>query len=156
MRDVIEQSLYLPAPREKVWRAISEPAGLAGWFSSKGIEGEIVPGKDIVFCFEMSPTSAEDGRCRARIVALEPNSRFAYRWFPGSCSVAEITDERSTLVELLLTDEGDGTRITVRESGFASLPAEVGEYAFGQNDEGWAECLASLEKHAEEWNKQTA
>jgi uncharacterized protein YndB with AHSA1/START domain len=152
MQDVIQQSLFLAAPRERVWRAISEPKELAGWFSSLGIEGDLVPGNDIVFCFEMSPSAKEDGRCRARVVALEPNKRFAYRWRPGTCSVAEVTDLTSTLVELILTDEKDGTIITIRESGFASL--SDGETAYGDNNAGWADCLASLEKFAESWTKQ--
>jgi uncharacterized protein YndB with AHSA1/START domain len=148
MKDVIEQSLLLEAPRDRVWSAISEPSGLTGWFCELGVEGEIAEGQDVILCFRMSPSTNEDGRCRAKIVAIEPKTRFAYRWWPGTCSVAEIDDTKSTLVELLLSDKGEGTLVTVRESGFTSLPDDWAGYSYGQNDEGWAECLTMLEKYA--------
>ena len=72
---------------------------------------------------------AEHGASRGRVVAVEPPTRFAYRWAPFKDPGGEEPVEgNSTLVEFTLQPEGDGTRLRVVESGFASL-ATVGRAA---------------------------
>ena len=53
-------------------------------------------------------------------------------------------DAPVTLVEFLLQPVADGTRITLRESGFAALPESVRGTATEENIGGWAEEMDHL------------
>jgi uncharacterized protein YndB with AHSA1/START domain len=85
-----------------------------------------------------------------RVEKLEPPTYLAYRWasaFPGQ----ELRDDNSTLVEFTLAAEGDKTRLSVVESGFASLVAslEVRDQAVKDNSGGWPVELEALKQRAE-------
>lgn len=85
---------------------------------------------------------------RARHVhAVVETKIFAYRW----CLDADtpVTDGASTLVTFTLTPNGDATRLTVTESGFADLPAEVREQRYQENTQGWDGGLPELVTFAE-------
>ena len=70
---------------------------------------------------------AEYGTSHGRVVAVEPRTRFSYRWAPFKEPAGEEPVEgNSTLVEFTLAPEGDGTRLRVVESGFASLATSGG------------------------------
>lgn len=129
MSDIIERTLELQASPGEVWRALTEPAGLAGWFSDraevhlKGDEG----------CFEWD----EHGRYAMRIEACEPMTRFAWRWArdPG----VPLEQSPSTLVEWSLTPREDGgTTLFLRESGFKRDEDRQ------QNEGGWTAELGEL------------
>ena len=49
-----------------------------------------------------------------------------------------------TLVEFILDESATGTRLTLVESGFAALPAEMRARAFADNSGGWDSELAEL------------
>ena len=53
-------------------------------------------------------------------------------------------DPRRTYVEFTLEPYDAGTRLTVVESGFAQLPDDAHQKAFGGNTEGWANELGEL------------
>ena len=53
-------------------------------------------------------------------------------------------DPRRTYVEFTLEPVGSGTRLTVVESGFAQLPPDAHDKAFGGNVKGWASELGEL------------
>ncbi|MEZ4531999.1 MAG: hypothetical protein R2855_13400 [Thermomicrobiales bacterium] len=56
-----------------------------------------------------------------------------------------IDDVPTTLTEFTLMDEGDGTRSTGIESGFAAaLPPEIRELFLLDNTEGWEEQMGTL------------
>lgn len=61
-------------------------------------------------------------------------------------TTGEITEsEPTTLVRFLLEEEPEGTKLTMIESGFASLPENYFE-AFDENTQGWEEELLKLVK----------
>jgi uncharacterized protein YndB with AHSA1/START domain len=48
-------------------------------------------------------------------------------------------------VEITLEDRGEGTQLTLVESGFASLPQPIpAEDAYQENQHGWQEVLSAL------------
>jgi uncharacterized protein YndB with AHSA1/START domain len=73
-----------------------------------------------------------------------PPRLFAYRW---DANIKGIGD---TLVEFTLTPEGDGTRVRVVESGFASLATTdtVREELRQGNVGGWQHEFGDLERYA--------
>jgi uncharacterized protein YndB with AHSA1/START domain len=99
----------------------------------------------------MLAKNPEHGDFPVRVEKLDPPTYLAYRWasaFPGQ----DLRDDNSTLVEFTLTAEGDKTRLSVVESGFASLAAseEVRHQATKDNSGGWPLELDALKARAEE------
>jgi uncharacterized protein YndB with AHSA1/START domain len=75
----------------------------------------------------------------------------AYRWAAAYPNVLA-DDTNSTLVEFHLTTEGATTRLTVCESGFASLKIPVGRDNFASHashSRGWTEVLQNIAKYVE-------
>ncbi|HEX6026372.1 MAG TPA: SRPBCC family protein [Solirubrobacter sp.] len=133
--DSIEREIVIAAPVERVWEIVTEPEHMGRWFGDAGAERD---GDTIKMRWE------KYGEAELRIVRAEPPNVFAYRW---DANVPGIGD---TLVEFTLSAEGDGTRLRVVESGFASLgtsPAEQ-ERLRGGNVEGWEHELGELERYA--------
>ena len=94
----------------------------------------------------------EYGTTRGRVVAVEPHTRFSYRWAPfEDPSGDEPGEGNSTLVEFTLQPEGDGTRLRVVESGFASLATSEAQRQqnFKGNTEGWEFETGELRAYAE-------
>lgn len=134
VQDRIERVVTLPVSRDRVWRAITEPAEIARWFGTV-TELDLRPGGDLRF---------EDARCRVEVV--EPPRRFAYSWHPGSEQHVDVplAELPLTLVEFILDEIPEGTRLTLIEAGFASLPTEMYERAFRENTGGWEEVIDKL------------
>ena len=98
----------------------------------------------------LEPTTAAS---RGRVVAVEPHTRFAYRWAPFKDPGGEEPVEgNSTLVEFTLQPEGDATRLRVVESGFASLATSEAQRArnLAGNTEGWEFETGELREYARE------
>lgn len=137
--DRIERVWILPVSRERAWRAITEPAEIARWMDGTRVEMELRPGTEARFIWGEHVT-------RALVEAVEPPHRFAYRWHPGSEQhLSESLDKLPlTLVEFILDEVPDGTRLTLIESGFAALPAEMRERIYRENLQGWKELIDPL------------
>ena len=76
----------------------------------------------------------------------------AYRWASGHPG-EPATDVNSTLVEFTLVAEGKRTRLTVTESGFATLVIPVGREAnasYESHTQGWTEVTKALARQAEQ------
>lgn len=141
-KDSIERVMTLPVPIERAWSAITDPAEVRQWFGDQS-DYELREGGEGRFKWG-------DEGSRMRIVTLEPPRRFVYRWAPGNDDQSIPFDEMpTTLVEYVLESIPDGTRLTLTESGFASLPAEQREGSFADNSEGWTSELAKLVTYTE-------
>jgi uncharacterized protein YndB with AHSA1/START domain len=101
--DRVERRIELRARRDDVWAAITLAERLSSWFGGDA-EIELRPGGRL--------TVTGGGRVRRGLVeAVEPPSRFSFRWLPEP---GEPTGLR-TRVELTLEECGVGTRLTVVE-----------------------------------------
>jgi uncharacterized protein YndB with AHSA1/START domain len=144
--DQIERETVINAPVERVWTLITDAEHLGRWFGDAGAEIDLRPGGAMVLHW------TEHGTSRGRVVAVEPRTRFSYRWAPFKDPAGEEPVEgNSTLVEFTLQPEGDGTRLRVVESGFATLDTSEAQRAknFDGNSEGWAHELGELREYAE-------
>jgi uncharacterized protein YndB with AHSA1/START domain len=141
--DRIEQEIVIEAPPEVVWELVTDPEHVGAWFGDAA-EIDLRAGGDAAFSWERY------GRFLARVEKVEPPRFFSYRWSrPKDTPVAE---GNSTLVEFSLRAEGEGTRLTVVESGFASLAVSEDEKAshLADNTEGWNKELSDLRAYAVE------
>lgn len=144
----IERSIVVNAPKEKVWRALADAEQFGTWFGAN-LSGQ---------------TFSVGQRARGQITikgyehvvfdvvieSLEPMSRLSYRWHPYAVDPnIDYSEEQPTLVTFTLLDApGQGTLLTVVESGFDQLPPERRLEAFRMNDGGWKGQLDNIARHA--------
>ena len=82
---------------------------------------------------------------------MEPERLFSFTWHPYAVDLQrDYSKEPSTLVEFRLEPKGDGTLLTLTESGFSKLPADRRLEAFRMNDGGWTEQMKNIERHVEQ------
>jgi uncharacterized protein YndB with AHSA1/START domain len=89
---------HFDAPCERIWRALTDPAELAGWLASAEIDMRV--GGSVVLKFD-------DGDERGTITELREPELLAYTWNEGK------TD---SLVRFELEPDDGGTRLTLRHT----------------------------------------
>ena len=94
---MIRREIVLPAPREEVWEALTDPERLAEWFANE-VDFDLRPGGGASFRW----SNGEERSATVTEVDLE--RRLAFEW----------DDEGE--VEFTLDDDVDGTRLTVVET----------------------------------------
>ena len=120
--DHIERSIIIPAPRERVWNALTDANQFADWFRVK-LQGPFEPGATVRGSvnekdFQGLPVEMEIGQ-------MESGKRFSWRWHPAAINPkVDYSREPTTLVEFRLEDAPAGTHLTVVESGFSEIPPE--------------------------------
>lgn len=133
--DSVVKEVLLNAPRSRVWRAISTPSEFGEWFGVK-LDGAFTPGARVAG--QMTNKGYEHYRFEIVIDRVEPEHTFSYRWHPNALDTSvDYSNEPTTLVVFTLADSGQGTHLTVVESGFDALPAARREKAFTGNSKGW-------------------
>jgi uncharacterized protein YndB with AHSA1/START domain len=134
----IEREVVIDAPVEVVWRTITEPEQIRQWFADR-VELELEPGGRGLMSFE-------DGAFPLVVEALEPPTRFSFRW--NHPAAEKPAAGNSTLVEFTLVGEGERTRLRVLESGLELLAWPVGdkERFADEHRGGWATYIDRLAK----------
>lgn len=130
MTAAIERRLELDADIDDVWRALTDPTELSGWFGDSA-SLDLKVGGDGWLGWE------KHGRFSVRVEVFEPPHRFSWRWSKEADT--PIDDGPSTLVEWKLTArDGGGTLLELRESGFTEDKHRQG------NEQGWTAELGEL------------
>jgi uncharacterized protein YndB with AHSA1/START domain len=138
--DRIEREIVIAAPLELVWEIVTEPEHVARWFSDSA-EIDLRAGGKAVFSWD------GHGPAYARVEKVEPPHTFAFRWIRTG---AEPRAGNATLVEFMLSAEGENTRLRVVETGFRDLdwPEDEKTRYAEENTRGWALELRELEDYA--------
>jgi uncharacterized protein YndB with AHSA1/START domain len=132
--DRIERTVELAHPPATVWAALTTAEGLGAWFGNQATI-DLRPGGSARMTFDGGFTA------EMRVERVEEPTVFGYTW--GIYGLPA-DDPRRTYVEFTLEPAGPGTRLTVTETGFAQLPADVHRTAYDGNTDGWAKELAEL------------
>jgi uncharacterized protein YndB with AHSA1/START domain len=132
--DRIERTVELAHPPAKVWAALTTAEGLGTWFGNRATI-DLRPGGTGQLTWDGGHTA------QIRIERVEEPAVFGFTW--PIYGLPE-DDPRRTYVEFTLEPAGDGTRLTVVETGFAQLPDDARRKAYDGNTEGWASELAEL------------
>ncbi len=140
MQNSIQREITINASRERVYKAISDPEQVVKWFPET-IEGNYAVDEQPVFGF------GDHGKNQVFIVDARPHEYFAFRWVPGGNHfLGDVLSVDTTLVEFRLSELQDGScKVSLSETGFASLPAEIAESSHEQNSGGWNFMLGRLE-----------
>jgi uncharacterized protein YndB with AHSA1/START domain len=94
---MIRKEIVLPASREEVWEALTDPERLAEWFANEA-EVELRPGGTIAFRW------GNGEERHATLTEVEPEERLAFTW------------DDDGEVEFTLVETEDGTQLTVVET----------------------------------------
>jgi uncharacterized protein YndB with AHSA1/START domain len=152
--DAIVKTIQLKAPRDRVWRAITDSSEFGQWFGCR-FDGPFVAGQAMTG--KMTPTVVNDEVAEMQkpyeghpfnivIDRIEPQSLFAFRWHPYAVDEStDYTSEPETLVTFELKPVDGGTRLTITESGYSKLPPERRTEAFTSNEGGWEAQIHMIE-----------
>jgi uncharacterized protein YndB with AHSA1/START domain len=148
MEDRIEKSIDLKAPVARVWRALTDHREFGEWFRVV-MDGPFVVGK--VSRGRVTYPGYEHMRWEATVQAMEPERLFSFRWCPYAVDPdVDYSNEPTTLVEFRLEPTSDGTRLSISESGFSSLPDDERRIgAFQRNTRGWEAQARNITGHVE-------
>jgi len=133
--DRIERTVELAHPREAVWRALTTADGLGTWFGNESASIDLRPG----VAAQMAWTDRY--QVNMRVERVEEPSVFGFTW---QINGLPEDDPRRTYVEFTLEATGDGTRLTVVETGFAQLSDDVFNDEYQAHVGGWKRELGEL------------
>lgn len=118
----LSHQYFIRAPPEKVFAAISEPAGLVGWLAD---HAEISPRKGARYTLGWKDGPTHTGT----ILDFVPGKTITFAWeWPG-------VDLRGTKFKLSVEPKEDGTLLSVDHTGFPQLAKWVDLY--GGAEWGW-------------------
>ncbi|MEA3065865.1 MAG: hypothetical protein QOJ27_2317 [Sphingomonadales bacterium] len=147
MTDRIEKGITIAAPVERVWRALTHHEEFGAWFRVK-LDGPFVPGE--VTGGRITHPGFEHLQWEARVVTMEAPRLFVFTWHPYAIDPdTDYSDEPPTRVEFRLEPAGQGTRLTVTESGFDRIPVGRRDEALRMNEGGWEAQVRNVKTHVE-------
>jgi uncharacterized protein YndB with AHSA1/START domain len=122
----VKQSVYVRAPREKVYDAFATAEGLDGWFT-RGARVDARPRGAMLFRFvDWGPENDINAEFPGRVVEARRPERFVFEWGePG----------KESTVEIDFVERQGGTLVRLREFGFREITNVI------ENAGGWGEAL---------------
>jgi uncharacterized protein YndB with AHSA1/START domain len=143
--DRIEKSVLIPAPRTRVWSALTDAEQFSAWFGVK-MKGPFAAGAHLRG--QITHPGYEHVPFEITIERMEPEQLFSWRWHPHAIDPKiDYSPEPTTLVVFELADAPEGTLLTVVESGFEGIPLSRRLEAYRGNDRGWAIQMTAIEKY---------
>jgi uncharacterized protein YndB with AHSA1/START domain len=136
----VERSIWIDAPRERVWRAITDPEQIQSWFSP-GTTWQLsalqVGGKLSVH----NPDTGTDLYVNV-IELVDPPHRLAMRSEPEPPDTPRVTT-------WTLEEEKGGTRVTVTEAGYELYTDDTRQQRMDQDSMGFGMLLENLQAHVD-------
>lgn len=132
----------LEAPREQVFRLLTQPEGLAAWWGPRDVEllravVDLRVGGS--YRFVMRPTGGAPFHLSGTFLSVDPGRALSYTF-----RYEEPTpDDRETVVAVTLDDRGDDTVVSVTQGTFAT------EERLALHRRGWSESLERLKAAVE-------
>jgi uncharacterized protein YndB with AHSA1/START domain len=154
--DRIEKQILLRAPRNRVWRALSDSREFGTWFGIR-FDGPFAPGACMRGVLVPTTVNAAVGKAQKEfegkqfeitIEQMEPERLFSFRWHPHAIEHGvDYSAEPTTLVVFALEEVANGVMLTVTESGFDRIPLERRARAFTANEQGWSMMVKVIEEY---------
>jgi len=133
----LELTRTLPAPPERVWLALTDPAAMAAWFWPPAfgttVEIDLRVGGRYRIAAPHGPTGGFAAVGAYRVVEPPHRLVFTWRW--------EGQDGPETLVTVTLAGGDEKTELRLVHEGFAD------DHDRDMHAQGWADCLDRLPGH---------
>jgi uncharacterized protein YndB with AHSA1/START domain len=140
--DRIEKQIQLKAPRQRVWRALTNQQEFGKWFGVEILEGAFAAGERVKM--RSTHPGYEHIRFYVTVEKVKPPSFFSWRWIPGA---EQPPEEATTLVEFRREEADGGTLLSVTETGFDRLSLEYRAKAYKDNTGGWEHQTKSIQRY---------
>lgn len=138
----IEQSVWVAALPERVWRALADPGEFGRWWGG-ALDGPLSPGRTATMMHGGRPYTFD-------VVQMDAPVRLSWRWHPGERNaIVDYSAEPKTMVTFLLRPFHQGTLLMISETGFDKGALAEREQAFADNVIGWLHQAAALRTHVE-------
>lgn len=154
--DRIEKKILLRAPRQRVWRALTDSKEFGVWFGMK-FDHPFTTGATMRGTIVGTAVDEEVARLQRQmkdlpfeitIERIEPERLFSFRWHPHAVERGvDYSTEPTTLIVFELEEVAEGILLTVTESGFDRIPLARRAKAFTANDQGWGIVVQLFEKY---------
>jgi len=154
--DRIEKKILLRAPRQRVWRALSDSTEFGNWIGMK-FDGPFAPGASMRCVIVPTTVNADVAAAQKpyegmpfeiTIEQMVPERLFSFRWHPFAVEPGvDYSAEPTTLVVFALEEVANGVKLTITESGFDRIPLERRAKAFTANEGGWTMVVKLIEKY---------
>ena len=134
---VLELKFVVKAPRERIFRMLTEPAALAKWW---GPYGFTMPGIDLHlrvgggYRFTMQPPGGDPFHLSGEFLEIDPPGRLVYTFRYDEPD----PDDRETVVTLSLGDVADATEVSLSQGEFAT------EARLALHRSGWTDSWEKL------------
>lgn len=144
--DRITRQIQIDANQERVWNAISDASIFGTWFCV-ALDGPFIVGEKTTG--KMTYPGHEDVAWHSITELIDPPRQLVFRW-PHLAPGVEIDDNTIWLkVSFVLESQGDGTLLTVTETGFAALPEDQRVSMLRDNSEGWDIQTQNVKRYVE-------
>jgi len=137
----VERSIWINAPRERVWQAVTQSEQIRQWWGGDYWEiTALQVGATVKF-------GDPNDLMIATVAVVDPPREFSLQWPPQPQyhSTAFFTTFR-------LEEENSGTRVTVTETGFEGLPDDIRQERYDSTGKGYETVLESLKVYVEGTN----
>jgi uncharacterized protein YndB with AHSA1/START domain len=134
-KEAVELSIWIAAPRGRVWQAVTDPEQIAQWFLPPVLGAQMKRNDSGRLFVCMGPMD----------VAV---ARFEVVDEPRQVTIRNLPDELIAVTYTLAEEQG-GTRVTVTLSGFEALPEEARQERLGPSGTGWEKALANLKAYVD-------
>ena len=136
-RLVLELKCFVDAPRERIFRSLTDPAELARWWGPHGyttpeIVLDLSVGSD--YRLAMQPPDGDLFHLSGEFLEIAPPSRLGYtfRW------AEPVADDQETVVTLSLAAVGDATEVALSHGEFAT------QARLALHRDGWTDSFEKL------------
>ncbi len=123
---IITRSIWIAAPRERVWQAVIDPAQIVQWFAP----GTVFSWQDDIISIRINEMDV----AVALVEQIDPPHQLTTRSLP----------DRLITTTYTLEEENGGTRFTVTETGLEALTDEQRKTRLEQDSAGWEMALENL------------
>ena len=135
---VIRKEISIRAPRNVVWRYLSDADLLAAWLMRNNFSG--VAGEK--FNFFAQPWDDWNGQLNCSLLEYDPPNRIAFTWDANTIGA-------DTIVTIELQDRGEETGVLLIHANFEHATGDV-DRLIERHAAGWTDHLSVLKSQAEE------
>lgn len=144
-QDRIEKIVDLAAPVARVWRALTDHEEFGQWFRVR-LDGPFKVGATTTG--NMTYPGYEHMKWESVTECLEHERLFAFSWPPSAIDPdTTYADDAKVVVEFHLQPRGNGTRLTITETGFLQFPESKRLEVLRSNAKGWDIQAANVAEH---------